>query len=119
MGLRDVLGSASGGGPASWTYVGDHLRDHYIKNIADRIRRDDARKRDAYYEGGGDEHIKRFIYLAFEDGLVRKLRSDLVGQAKWNNVLKRVARELATVYKKPATRKIKENDQLYKDFIDL
>lgn len=116
MGIRETLGM---GTAASWTYVGEYLRDQYIKNRSEMVRRDDARKRDAYYEGGGDEHIKRFIWLAFEDDLVRKLRADLVGQAKWNNVLKRVARELATVYKKPATRKIGGDDQRYKDFIDL
>lgn len=116
MGIRETLGMGSA---VSWTYVGEYLRDQYIKNGDEMARRNDARKRDAYYEGGGDEHIKRFIYLAFEDVTVRKLRADLVGAAKWNNVLKRVAREIATVYKKPATRKIAGDVEKYKDFLDL
>jgi hypothetical protein len=115
MGIRETLGMGS---QASWEYVGTYLRDHYIKNNREKVRRDEALKRDAYYEGGGDEHIKRFILLAFEDLLVRKLRSDLVGQAKWNNVLRRVSHELATVYSEPAERKVADNDK-YRDFIDL
>lgn len=115
MGIRETLGMGS---QASWTYVGDYLRDHYIKNASDKARRDDARKRDAYYEGGGDDHIKRFIYLAFEDALTRKLRSDLIGFAKWNNVLRRVAHELATVYSEPATRKADDRYQKFLELID-
>lgn len=116
MGIRETLGMGSA---ASWTYVGEFLRDMYIKNNDMMTRRAEAKKRDAYYEGGGDEYIKRFIYLAFEDPLVRRLRADLVGQAKWNNVLKRVARELASVYAKPATRKITADDERYREFIEL
>jgi hypothetical protein len=115
MGIRETLGM---GDQASWTYVGEYLRDHYIKNSADMARRTEAMKRESYHEGGGDEHIKRFIMIAFEDPLVRKLRSDLVCQAKWNNVLRRVSHELATVYSEPATRKVKDGDS-YRDFLDL
>lgn len=115
MGIREILGMGS---QASWTYVGEYLRDHYIKNRDEMTRRDEARKREAYCEGGGDEHIKRFIYLAFEDDLVRKLRSDLVGQAKWNNVLRRVAHELATVYSEPAKRQVSDGEK-YRDFLDV
>jgi hypothetical protein len=116
MGIRETLGK---GDPVSWTYVGEHLRDQYIKNSNDMSRRAEARKRDQYYEGGGDEYIKRLIYLAFEDTLTRRLRADLVGAAKWNNVLKRVTRELATVYSKPATRKVSKDGETYKEFQDL
>jgi hypothetical protein len=116
MGIRETLGM---GTAVSWTYVGEYLRDHYIKNTDEMVRRDEAKKRDAYYEGGGDEHIKRFIYLAFEDALTRKLRADLVGQAKWDNVLRRVAQELATVYSQAPTRRIAGDSESYRDFIDL
>jgi hypothetical protein len=115
MGIRETLGMGS---TVSWTYVGEHIRDHYIKNRDEIVRREEARKRDAYLEGGGDEHIKRFIWLAFEDALVRKLRADLVGQAKWNNVLRRVSHELATVYSEPAKRKV-DDDEKYQEFLDL
>lgn len=113
MGIRETLGMGSA---ASWTYVGDYLRDQYIKNPIAIARRDDAKKRDAYYEGGGDEYIKRLVYLAFEDPLTRRLRGDLVCQAKWNNVLRRVARELGTVYNKPAKRRATETD-VYRNFV--
>lgn len=114
MGIRETLGMGS---QASWTYVGEFLRDGYIKNADARARRDDARKRDAYYEGSGDEYIKRLVYIAFEDALTRRLRADLVGQAKWNNVLRRVARELGTVYNKPAKRRCGEGADRYRDLV--
>ena len=115
MGIRETLGMGS---QASWTYVGEFLRDQYIKSHEAMARRAEAKKREAYFEGGGDEHIKRFIYLAFEDVLVRRLRADLVGQAKWNNVLRRVSHELATVYSEPAKRKIAD-DAKYQEFLEL
>ena len=115
MGIREILGAGS---QVSWTYVGEFLRDQYIKNANDKIRRAEARKRDAYYEGGGDEYIKGFVFLAFEDSFTRKLRADLVGQAKWNNVLKRVANTIATVYSKPASRSVSDKQETYKDFQD-
>jgi hypothetical protein len=116
MGIRETLGM---GAPVSWTYVGEYLRDQYIKNSNEMARRDEAKKRDAYYEGGGDEHLKRFIWIAFEDDAVRKLRADMVAQAKWDNVLRRVAQELATVYSQAPTRRIAGDAERYKDFLDL
>jgi hypothetical protein len=114
MGIRETLGMGS---QASWTYVGEYLRDQYIKNTDDIVRRDEAKKRESYYEGQGDEHIKRLIWLAFEDDLTRKLRGDLVGQAKWNNVLRRVARELGTVYNKPAKRRVGQGEEQYRKLV--
>lgn len=116
MGIREILGGKI---PASWTYVGEHLRDLYIKSSDDMARRAEAKKRDAYYAGRGDEYIKRFVYLAFEDPTTRKLRSDLVCQAKWNNVIKRVTRETATVYSEPAKRKLKAENEKYEKLLKL
>lgn len=116
MGIRETLGMGSA---ASWTYVGEFLRDTYIRNANDKIRRDEARKRDAYHDGKGDEHIKRLIWIAFEDALTRKLRGDLVAFAKWDNVLRRVSQELATVYGQPATRHIGDGDDKYQEFLKL
>lgn len=116
MGIRETLGMGSA---ASWTYVGDYLRDNYIKNPEWCARRDEARKRDAYYDGKGDEYIKRMIWIAFEDDLTRRLRGDLVAFAKWDNVLRRITQELATVYSQPATRKIGDGDEKYQDFLKL
>jgi hypothetical protein len=116
MGIRETLGMGS---QASWTYVGDYLRDHYIKNVDWMARRDEARKRDAYHDGKGDEYIKRLIWIAFEDALTRKLRGDLVAFAKWDNVLRRVSQELATVYSQPAARRVTGDDKRYQEFLQL
>lgn len=118
MGLREILDTV-GGGPVSWRFVGDHLRDHYVRDPHEIDRINEAKKRDAYYDGGGDEYIKQLIYRAFEDPLTRKLRADLVAWAKWNNVLRRVTVEIATVYSEPAKRYVSEGNDTYQALNDL
>jgi hypothetical protein len=119
MGLRDIIGSATGGGTAEWTTIGNYLRDHYIADPSEKTRRAEAAKRDAYYEGRGDSHIVSLIQVAFKDLKNRRLRSDLVQQAKWNNVLKRVSHETATVYSEPAQRHIAVDDERYQEFAEV
>lgn len=120
MGLREIIGASTGGAtPVDWVTVGTYLRDRYVRNKTEKQRQAEAAKRDAYYEGKGDNHIIRLIEVAFSDIKNRRLRSDLVGQAKWNNVIKRVSHETATVYGEPAKRHITNGDEKYQDFIDL
>jgi len=119
MGLREIIGASTGGGPTDWTNVGNFLRDNYVTNKAEKARMAEAAKRDAYYEGKGDNHIISLIQVAFTDIKNRRLRSDLVGQAKWNNVIKRVSHETAMVYSEPARRKITDGDEAYQDFVEL
>lgn len=118
MGLREIL-DTTGAGPVSWAFVGDFLRDNYIRDAHETERIAEAQKRDAYYNGGGDEYIKQMVFRAFEDPLTRKLRSDLVGWAKWNNVIKRVTREVATVYAEPAKRYIDGDATAYEQLTKL
>lgn len=118
MSIRDILGRATGGPPVSWDAVGRHLRDAYIEDTDEKVRISDAKKRDSYYNGGGDEYIKQLIFRAFEDPLTRKLRGDLVGWAKWNNVIKRVTNELATVYSEPARRYVASGDEQYQQLVE-
>lgn len=119
MGLREVLGQHSGGQSADWTFVGNYLRDVYIKNREETVRREAAAKRDAYYEGKGDTFIIRLIEKAFQDRLTRRLRTDLVAWAKWNNVIRRVSHETATVYGEPAQRRVATDVDVYQRFVDL
>lgn len=118
MGLRQILGKYSGGGESDWTFVAKFIRDQYIRNSSEMRRIADARKRDDYYEGGGDIHVVRLIEKAFSDSLTRKLRTDLVSFTKWNNVIRRVAHETATVYSEPAKRYISTDDERYQHFVE-
>jgi hypothetical protein len=119
MGLRDIIGKAYGGVAVEWTDVGKHLKENYVKNRAELARKTAAQKRDAYYEGNGDTHIIALIAVAFRDLKNQRLRSDLVSQAKWNNVIKRVSHETATVYGDAPRRRIAGDAKRYKEFLDL
>lgn len=118
MGLRKILGDVNGLPPSDWTAVSRFIRDHYVKNNEEIARVASAKKRDDYFEGGGDINIVRLIEKAFSDQLTRKLRTDLVAWAKWNNVIRRVSHETATVYSEPAKRYIANGDESYQNFIE-
>ena len=118
MGLREIIGAATGGGQAGWDAVTRWLKTNYIDSPSEKERIDAAQKRDCYYAGGGDHDINRMIEVAFSDPLTKKLRADLIRWAKWNNVIRRVAGELATVYSEPATRSIGGDPDAYRAFVE-
>lgn len=118
MGLREIFGKSSGGGLATWPWVARYIRDQYINNPAEVARRSAAKKRDEFYLGKGDKHIEDLIDAAFFDRETRKLRKAMIPWAKHNNVIRRVASELATVYNEPARRTIADDDETYQDLVD-
>jgi hypothetical protein len=118
MSIRSIIGASTGGGDAAWEAVARHIKVNYLEDPAEVARVAEAQKRDEYYTGSGDYGIDKFIETAFSDARTRKLRKDLVGWAKWNNVLRRVAGEIATVYSEPARRKVSNGDDVYQAFLD-
>lgn len=113
MSLREVLGTES------WAFVGKYLSENYIQNQREKERRAAAIKRDALYEGRGDEYIEQMIDVAFKNQLTKKLRKDLVKWAKYNNVSARIVNEVATVYNEPSVRRIGSGDEGYQSFLDV
>lgn len=118
MGLREIIGESLGVAQVDWEAVARHLSANYIENANEVKRIVAAKKRDEYFDGAGEMDILRIIETAFKDPLTQKLRADLVAWAKWNNVLHRVATELATVYSEPAKRTIGNGDEAYQRFIE-
>lgn len=104
---------------SSWDALARYLAANYLENKEEIERINEARKRDEYFEGGGELGIIRIIETAFKDPVTRALRKDFVQWAKWNNVIRRVASELATVYSEPAERSVTENDETYQRFLKL
>lgn len=118
MGLREIIGEATGAGnQVTWDAVASYLRTNYLENKDEVLRIEEAKKRDEYHDGGGEMGILRFIETAFKDPFTRKLRTDLVKWAKWNNVIRRVSSELATVYNEPARRSVIEDNDTYQRFL--
>jgi hypothetical protein len=119
MGLREIIGLSHGGVPSDWSFVSKFLRERYINNKTEIARRSAAQKRDAYYEGRGDEHIETLIDAAFKDPETRRLRKAMIPWGKSNNVLRRVSSELATVYSEPARRRIAGDVEAYQRLAEL
>ncbi len=101
-----------------WATVSRFLGENYINNPAEKQRRADAARREALYEGKGNEYVERMVEIAFKSDLNRKLRKDLVDYAKFNNVSKRIVNDVATVYNEPAARRIPSGDESYQLFLD-
>lgn len=119
MGIQQDLGPFYGVESLPWMDVGKHIRENYVASQAELARKVEAQKRDEYYEGKGDSFIVSIIATAFKDLRNQKLRADLVGQAKWNNVIKRVSHETATVYGDAPQRRIAGDAEQYKEFLDF
>lgn len=119
MSLRDIIGAAHGGGTPDWSFVSKFLRTAHLENKAEKRRVALAKKRDDLYDGGGGQYIETLIEEAFKDPETRRLRKAMIPWAKYNNVLRRVSHELATVYNEPARRRLTGDDAAYRDVIDL
>lgn len=118
-GLRGIVGSASGGGATSIEFVCDWLKRTYVQNDYETARRCEASIRDAFYENKGDEQLENMVETLFTSAKNQKLRSDVIPWAKYNNVVGRIVREKATVYRAPAVRRIAKENQVYQDFLEL
>jgi hypothetical protein len=118
MGLRQILGKASGGGLATWDFVSAYLRTNYIDNPQEKERRRLAAVRDKLYANKGNEELQHLVEIAFTNDKNRELREVLIPWAKWKNLTKRVVRLLATVYQQPAKRSVQgTTNQKYQDFL--
>lgn len=102
-----------------WGVVGKFLRDHYVENPAEKRRQTLAKRRDDFYEGGGDLELERLIDVAFKDPITKQLRTELVEWSKWNNLIFSTVRETSTVYSEPAARKVKTDNETFQQFLDV
>lgn len=106
-------------GVTSWADVGPILKKQYIQNAGEQRRQRLAKRRDDFYRGNVDAEIDRLIHVAFVDDDTRKLRAELIEWSKWNNLVKRIVDEKATVYSEPAARKVANDDERYQEFLSL
>lgn len=88
-----------------------YIAQHYINKQSEKDRREKSARRQRFYMSGGDNDMATFITSVIKDPVVQAKRLEFIQHSKWNNVLRRVCHELATVYSYPAKRKVKaEND---------
>lgn len=83
-----------------------YLNAHYWNNEEERCRREKAARRHRFYSSAGNADMETFITNVIKDRTVQQKRIEFIEHAKFNNVLRRVVHELATVYALPATRAV-------------
>lgn len=102
--------------------VGDFLKKYYVDNAEETKRRCHARMLDEFFEGRGDDEMRRVIDIMWKDQKNRDRRHAILaaGLDKYDNVIARIAQEKATVYNKPPTRKVANNtNERYQDFLKV
>lgn len=80
-------------------------------------RRRKARERLALYEDRGAPHFEAMLARVFADAKVRDDRLKVLPYARFQNVTRRIAWELAMVYKAPAKRSVSGGNEGYQEFI--
>lgn len=92
----------------TWPDVARHLREHYIGNANEKKRRDKWAERQRFYQSGGDSDVETMLSMVFRDPEVIEKRRQWIEYAKFNNVVRRITHEVATVYSQPARRTVSD-----------
>lgn len=116
MSLFDILGVK----PTDLESVGDYLQKHYVECGAELARMAHARELDQFYEGLGDDEMKRIVDVVYRDQKNRDRRKAFIDACldKYDNIVARIVNEAATVYSEPPRRSIKMGDLTYQLFLD-
>ena len=116
MTLLDTLAELPDGQRASgmtWDVVARYIRTNYTHNDTEKQRRAKAARRHRFYMSGGDQDMAVFIRSVIEDKTVKRKRLEFIEHAKFNNIMRRVVHEMATVYALPALRTVKNGNDNY------
>lgn len=98
-----------------------YLRDNYINAPAEISRRQHAQMLDEFFKGGGDQEMIRVIDILWKDPKNALRRKEVLkaGLDKYDNIIARIAREKATVYSRPAQRKVANtSNTIYQAFLE-
>ena len=117
MSLLDLLGEMPGGGGAAidWPIALSWLTGHYLSPMCEETKRvERSEKRAALYRDAGQKYIDALIDKVFSDAETKRLRGHWVEQAAYNNVTRRIVHELATLYRRPASRTVEGEENATK-----
>lgn len=108
MSLNEILGTLPSGAIAAMSddQMTKHLRECYIMSDAEKKRRELTRMRVDLYHDRGDAQIRAMVDSIFANQKVRELRKKFVELASFQNLTKRIIREISSVYSEPALRKV-------------
>lgn len=117
MSLPELLSELPDGqraAPLSWDESIAWIRERYLSPIGDESSRiAEATERADFYRDRGSRYMTAFVDFVFTDANTRAARDKFVEIAGSNNVTRRVTHELATLYRRPARRSVRnEADDL-------
>ncbi len=106
MNLNEILGTLPSGivSPLSDDDMSKYLREQYVFNDSQKCRRAKMRDRIDLYNGNGQAQINAMVDDIFQNQKVRALRKKFVELAMFQNLTRRIVREISSVYAEPATR---------------
>jgi len=106
MSMNEILGTLPSGtiSPLDDDQMAKHLRDAYIFDDSEKARRAKMRDRIDLYNGSGQEQINAMFDSFFSNAKVRSLRKKFVELAMFQNLTRRIVREISSVYSEPALR---------------
>ncbi len=112
--LNQILGTLPSGrmSPISDDLLTRYLAENY-RTDADKKRRQEAAKRLDLYRDRGRRHFQDAIARVFINPRVREWREIFLEFAEFQNVTKRIVREISTVYAEPAIRYVKGDNEGY------
>ena len=113
-----TLPSGRLGIPLGEAEMGAYLKKHY-GGPDEEDRRARHKRRDEMFRDGGCEYMRGVVNEMFEDDGVKARRRAWVPHARFSNSLKRIVREVSTVYAEPATRTVGGGEANEKKFADL
>lgn len=102
--------------PLDTSELAVYLRDQYDTD-AEKARNERHALRDELYRDGGCNYMVSVIDKVYRDDTVRELRKQWVPFARFNNAIKRIVKDLSTVYTEPARRTVDNDDEKYQDVL--
>lgn len=115
--INETLGTLPSGRvvPFSDDEVTKHLRECYLHSDAHEARQRAAQDRLDLYFDRGEAQIRAMADALFKDERVAKWRKAFIEIALFQNVTRRVVREISAVYADEATRTVRSGNKRYQE----
>ena len=119
MGLKESLGTLPSGNVVTLSNddVTKFLREKYIFADAERARQKQSRNRLLLYRDQGKQLVEDMVTALFRNLKVRQLRKEFVKYAMFQNVSRRIVREISMVYSSEAIRTVSDRNESYQQVI--
>jgi len=119
MDLKTALGTLPSGNVVglSTDEITTFLREKYIFNDEEKGRQTRSGNRLRLYKDKGRELVESMVEALFRNLKVRELRKEFVKYAMFQNVSKRIIREISMVYSSEALRTVSNKNDSYQEVI--